>query len=268
MTQRRPISHPGIDPGTWNYIQEPGIAEQYDDQLKSDRLAQADQAILEQLIQNWPAELRRTAADFGCGTGRTTLQLAQAGFDVIAIDLSAAMLQKLRKKLDRLAPRERNRVGIVQANLLDLNCLTTASLGLAVCLYSTLGMLRGRANRKSFLERVRESLADSGQLVIHAHNLFWQLNFPGGFTFLVRNWIQACWSRRVEFGDRFADQIVIRQLPIHSFTRRTIQTELRAAGFQVQSVFPIRDWGDRRSWLCRWLAIRDQGWILICKKTR
>ena len=39
-------------------------------------------------------------ADFGCGTGELTLMLAQAGYDMIGIDVSEEMLSVLRDKAD------------------------------------------------------------------------------------------------------------------------------------------------------------------------
>ncbi|MEG2672186.1 MAG: class I SAM-dependent methyltransferase [Ruthenibacterium sp.] len=39
-------------------------------------------------------------ADLGCGTGELTLRLAQAGYDMIGVDLSADMLSVLREKAD------------------------------------------------------------------------------------------------------------------------------------------------------------------------
>ena len=42
-------------------------------------------------------------ADFGCGTGELTLMLAQAGYDMIGIDVSEEMLSVLRDKADALA---------------------------------------------------------------------------------------------------------------------------------------------------------------------
>lgn len=41
-------------------------------------------------------------ADFGCGTGELTLMLAQAGYDMIGIDVSEEMLSVLRDKADAL----------------------------------------------------------------------------------------------------------------------------------------------------------------------
>ncbi len=43
-------------------------------------------------------------ADFGCGTGELTLMLAQAGYDMIGIDVSEEMLSVLRDKADAAWP--------------------------------------------------------------------------------------------------------------------------------------------------------------------
>ena len=41
-------------------------------------------------------------ADLGCGTGELTLMLAQAGYDMIAIDQSEEMLCVVRDKADQI----------------------------------------------------------------------------------------------------------------------------------------------------------------------
>lgn len=41
-------------------------------------------------------------ADLGCGTGDLTLMLAQAGYDMIGVDLSEEMLAVLRQKAETL----------------------------------------------------------------------------------------------------------------------------------------------------------------------
>jgi 2-polyprenyl-3-methyl-5-hydroxy-6-metoxy-1,4-benzoquinol methylase len=59
-----------------------------DDYWASGR-AQADQ------IAEWVPK-GATVIDFGCGNGRLTIPLAQAGYKVIAVDSSPTMLQRLR----------------------------------------------------------------------------------------------------------------------------------------------------------------------------
>lgn len=53
---------------------------------------------MEQLVPNLVKELRGPTLEIGVGTGRIALPLAAAAVDVTGIDISAAMLDKLRQK--------------------------------------------------------------------------------------------------------------------------------------------------------------------------
>ena len=60
-------------------------------------------------------------ADFGCGTGELTLMLAQAGYDMIGIDVSEEMLSVLRDKADALGLPLTNPMLLCQ-DLCSLTC--------------------------------------------------------------------------------------------------------------------------------------------------
>ncbi|MBE3098888.1 MAG: class I SAM-dependent methyltransferase [Planctomycetes bacterium] len=55
--------------------------------------------------------------EIGCGTGLYTLELAQHCYRVVAVDISAGMLDVLRAKLECLQPAERSRVELVRADI-------------------------------------------------------------------------------------------------------------------------------------------------------
>ncbi|MEG1549527.1 MAG: class I SAM-dependent methyltransferase [Ruthenibacterium sp.] len=61
-------------------------------------------------------------ADLGCGTGELTLRLAQAGYDMIGVDLSADMLSVLREKA---AEAELQDVLLLQQDLTQLDLYGT-----------------------------------------------------------------------------------------------------------------------------------------------
>lgn len=268
VTRRSRSSIPpaGLDPGTWDYIREPAIAAEYDARLVDDPLTRQDTAIVAGLLRSWPESSPPLVADFGCGTGRSIPPLLAQGCSVLAIDLSQPMLTQLSGKLQDYPPASRSRLCLLQANLLELDCVRSETVALGLCLYSTFGMLRGRAQRARFLGHAFRILQPGGRLVLHGHNLWWQLNFPGGFRWLLTNWLQSLFDRQLEFGDRFADQPTIRQLPIHSFTLHGLQRELLSAGFLLEHVHPLEDEGGYRSWLVRLGRIRSQGWTLVVRK--
>lgn len=256
----------GIDKGTWDYIREPAIAAGYDAGLVGDPLTSQDAAIVAGLLASWKQTSPPVVADFGCGTGRSIFPLLERGCSVLAIDLSQPMLNQLCGKLGKLPADWSGKLLVVQANLLELSGLQSERCDFGLCLYSTFGMIRGRENRARFLREAVRILKPGGRLLLHGHNLWWQLNFPGGLSWLLRNRLQSLWQTKLEFGDRFADQRTIRQLPIRSFTFSSLRRELVAAGFELEQVHPLEDSGGHRSLLVRLGRIRTQGWTLLLRK--
>ena len=70
-------------------------------------------------------------ADFGCGTGELTLMLAQAGYDMIGIDVSEEMLSVLRDKADALGLPLTNPMLLCQ-DLLQLDLYGTIRAAVSV----------------------------------------------------------------------------------------------------------------------------------------
>lgn len=266
LRARSHIPPSGIDKGTWDYIREPAIAAGYDAGLAGDPLTTQDAGLVADLLEHWESPDPPVVADFGCGTGRSILPLLERHCAVLAVDLSQPMLGQLCGKVSDLPALKTAQLLILQANLLELTGLRSQSCDLGLCLYSTFGMVRGRENRAKFLQHAFRILKPGARLLLHGHNLWWQLNFPGGLHWLVRNRFQSLFQRQLEFGDRFADQRTILQLPIHSFTLPALRRELTAAGFELEQIHPLADPGGYRSWLVRLGRIRTQGWTLLLRK--
>lgn len=256
----------GLDKGTWDYIREPAIAEGYDAGLANDPLTFQDQELVARVLREIHCTADTVVADFGCGTGRSVLPLLPLACQILALDLSTPMLEQLLSKLATRTDSERRQLIAIQANLLELDCLASQSVDLGLCLYSTYGMLRGKLNRAKFLKHVVRILKPQGRLVLHAHHLWWQLNFPGGLRWLVGNRLRSLFDSQLEFGDRFADQRTIRQLPIHSFRWNELLSEVRASGLELVETVPLIDSGGYRTWLVRLCQIQAQGWTLVLRK--
>ena len=100
--------------------------------------------------------------ELGCGTGRITLALCEAGLAVVGIDKSAAMLRVLRRKA-----RDRQ---IARPPLLA--AMDMAQLGLrggfdaVLCAYSAFTYLVEDDDRARALAAIRNALADAGRLIL------------------------------------------------------------------------------------------------------
>ncbi len=96
--------------------------------------------------------------DVGAGTGRVTLDLARRGHEVVALDLSAELLDALRDRAIGLA------VTTVAADARDF--AIDRRFPLILVPMQTLQLLGGADGRARFLARAREHLAAGGLLAV------------------------------------------------------------------------------------------------------
>jgi ubiquinone/menaquinone biosynthesis C-methylase UbiE len=66
--------------------------------------------------------------ELGCGTGRILLPLAEAGHWICGLDFSEQMLARCRKKLEAERPEVRERVRLVQGNMVSFDLQDTFRL--------------------------------------------------------------------------------------------------------------------------------------------
>ena len=102
------------------------------------------------------------AADLGCGTGHFGRKLLKAGFDVIFLDPSGAMLEKARAHVDEDGQRGRQ-VRYVQAGLEDMSELEDESLLFATGQGDPLSFCK---DPKQGLRECRRVLEPGGALVL------------------------------------------------------------------------------------------------------
>src|SRR5438105_2932632 len=125
---------PGISPGLWEYLHNEDLPRHYADYLSGSQLPAVDRAFVDEHLQQ-PGRV----LDLGCVTGRSLIPLAQRGFGAVGVDLSASMLQ--------MAAENARQAGVpmklVQANIVELDCLPPDSFDYCLCLFSTLGMIQG-----------------------------------------------------------------------------------------------------------------------------
>lgn len=101
--------------------------------------------------------------EYGCGNGRITLALAQAGVQVVGVDISSAMLRDLRARLADEADGVRDRITVKRGDMRTFRA--GRRFPLVICPFNAFLHLYTRQDVERFLRRVREHLAPKGQLV-------------------------------------------------------------------------------------------------------
>src|SRR5262245_43950583 len=220
----------GIDQGLWHYVTDPGVADAYDEALAGTTLLAADLRFCERFLTG-PGRL----IDLGCGTGRLLIPFARLGRWVLGVDLSEEMLRVARDKSAGAGVT----VHLLRANLADLGCLADESFDAAACLFSTLGMLVGRAARRKALAHAHRLLKPGGRFVLHVHKRWFNWRDRAGRRWLLANLVRSALGREPA-GDRFMPGYLnLTGLTLHLFGRREVVGELRACGFRVLAVEPV-----------------------------
>ena len=104
--------------------------------------------------------LSAAAVDLGAGSGFQAIPLAEAGFEVTAIDVSSKLLAQLNKTAGKLPIRT------VQADLLNFTEYSPENIELIVCMGDTLTHLNVLADVKELIDRVYGALAQGGLLIL------------------------------------------------------------------------------------------------------
>ncbi|MEM1067767.1 MAG: class I SAM-dependent methyltransferase [Planctomycetota bacterium] len=242
----------GVSPETWQYVQQRTIADHYDAFVAETPLCELDQ----RLVSEWLPPLSQDRAgedpiasdagdeqsrpvviDLGTGTGRVAMTLAERGYRVIAIDLSQPMLECLTQRLQEIP--EHRRVQPIRANLVELDCLSDGAADHAVCLFSTLGMIQGRAHRRSVLQHAARIVRRGGSLIVHVHHRWAAIGEPGGTKRLIQSWLASRVQADREFGDAVYPYRGLSQMFLHRFSRRELMDDLQQAGWMIQDFVPL-----------------------------
>lgn len=101
--------------------------------------------------------------EYGCGSGRITLPMAQAKIQVTAVDLSGPMLGALAQRLAKAPALVRERVTAHRADMRTFECSERFSLVIAP--FNTLLHLYEPEEVFAFLRQVRRHLSDGGRFV-------------------------------------------------------------------------------------------------------
>jgi len=246
-----------VAPGTLRYVTSPRIAYEYDDFFAGNELFKFDVELLDEFFPK-PGRL----LDLGCGTGRHVVGFARRGFDVTGVDLSAFMINESAEKLRA----EGLDAELIHGNVMDLREIAPGPFDYAICMFSTLGMIDTQAHRLNLVRAIAGSLRDGGLLALHVHNRFYNLFFPQGRLWLVRNAFEAALGL-CEAGDKVTEYRGVAHFYLHIFSLREIRRLLRAGGFDVVREVCLNDardgeFGPR----VRFRRIRANGFVVLARK--
>lgn len=101
--------------------------------------------------------------ELACGTGRVTIPIAEAGYDVWGIDVSTSMLRVLESKLRQTDISVRRHISVVQADMVDFSVDRTFSL--VIIPFRGFQALTDYQAARACLLAVRRHLAAGGRLV-------------------------------------------------------------------------------------------------------
>ncbi len=253
----------GVAPGTWEYTQQESIASGYRDFIAQTPLVGLDSELM---LKNLPSPAPRRGSrviDFGCGDGRTLQTLWDAGFDVLGVDLSQPMLRQVAggQNGDRFGRK------LIRANLVQLGCLADAVAEHGVCLFSTIGMIRGRVFRRQFLRHAARIIRPGGTLVLHVHNrnAAWR-DRPSSIAWL-RSALTAIGSRQHELGDRTYGYRGLADMFLHTYSLPELKADLVASRWQIQNILPLSLSGGELLSHPRWIpGLRAGGFIAIATR--
>jgi SAM-dependent methyltransferase len=109
------------------------------------------------------------AVDLGAGCGFQSIPLAEAGYKVTAIDLSAELLDELRTKSRGLP------ISIVRGDLLNFDSMINSKAELIVCMTDTIIHLDSKENVSTLFSKVFSVLEPGGRFVITFRDLIYEL---------------------------------------------------------------------------------------------
>ncbi len=224
--------------GGWR--QPTGVSAQIWDRICSEESVREDEraaAAMDHADLNWVLDnlhANSRLVDLGCGSGRLLQRHQSRGGWGLGVDLAWPALRAAKNQLGTRGQAAR----LIRANLVDLSCLSGAGLDAAACLFSTLGMIRGRANRLDFLSSVRKLLKPGGLLFLHAHARWWHLGTPAGRNWLVRD-LGARWTGIGHVGEFRASGAPDHVPRLVHFSRWELLALVQAAGFHAKEILRV-----------------------------
>lgn len=110
----------------------------------------------------------KSILDVACGTGTYSIEMAQRGHLVTAVDLDAKMIELLRERI--LSNNLDEKVRPIQGNMLNLKETLDSKYDLAFCIGNSLVHLDGQKEIQGFFTDIKDLLANNGTFAIQIIN--------------------------------------------------------------------------------------------------
>lgn len=230
---------PGVDRGLHDYLRSAEMVRGYDAMMAISALASVDCEFCERWFPT-PGRL----LDLGCGTGRLGRSFGPKGFEYVGVDLSEEMLAVAE------AQKTTARETFVRANLVELPDEELRDFDYAACLFSTLGMILGGANREAVLRNAFRTLRPGGRFVLHVHNRYFH-----GLGF--RGWRGGDIAMPQAYGGA--------PLTLHHYSLGEAVHSVREVGFKVLETMPVSAGGLLTKRWC-WAKVRTYGYLIAAVK--
>ena len=194
-----------------------------------------------ELIADWFPPPPARVLDLGCGAGRTTVGLAELGYEVVAVDLSEALLAAARRRNPELDFRHMDATQLA---------FDDASFDAVLFSYNGIDCIYPLADRIRCMREAFRVLRPTGTFLLSSHNLIGTLFCAGFFSLpnywndaklLAKQWNNpACLRWFIKYQDGGGPQLLYSAPPDR--TRRQVES----VGFEMLEVRGLTGERDQR----------------------
>jgi SAM-dependent methyltransferase len=211
--------------------------------------------------------------ELACGTGRITFMLAQAGYEIIGIELSPEMREVAQEKLHQLPEDVQSRVSLVHGDITNFQLDRKFSL---VIIPTSFKFLLTTEDQLACLQHVYDHLADDGVFILDLYpGEITEPDGTGSYTVEIDGSMvtktythstdllaqRRLWDVTVEIihSDGNVERIVTKSIT-SIIMPREVDLLVRASGFEIVEDYGGNDFSEYR--------IGDWKRVLVLKKNR
>jgi SAM-dependent methyltransferase len=104
--------------------------------------------------------------ELASGSGRLAVPLSEAGYEVTAVDLDGAMLDRLRERAHKAGAPAAERLTVVEADIVGLSVQGGAPFRLAILGLNSIMLLESREAQRAAFETMARHLAPGGLAIV------------------------------------------------------------------------------------------------------